>query len=157
MIRVDPDFVVEYPEADAPSTEAFATLLLVGDVLMGLHERRIEATLGASQTVAQALAVLDGAGEALTPSQISERMLVSSATMTSLLDALEQRDWVKRTPNPDDRRSLLIEITESGRSVADEFIPGLHKVERRVMSKLSKQNALNCSTCSGECSPGPTR
>ena len=28
-----------------------------------------------------------------------------------LLDTLEQRGWVRRTPNPDDRRSLLIEIT----------------------------------------------
>ena len=90
-MRVDPDFVDEYPEADASCTEAFATLLVVGDALMALHEARIEATLGASQTVAQALAVLDGAGEALTPSQISERMLVSSATMTSLLDTLERR------------------------------------------------------------------
>ena len=139
VVRVDPDFDVEYPEAEASSTEAVATLLVVGDVLMGLYELRLEATLGANQTVAQALAVLDGAGEALTPSQISERLLVSSATMTSLLDTLEHRGWARRTPNPDDRRSLLIEITESGRAVTDEFIPGLHKIERRVMSKLSNE------------------
>jgi DNA-binding MarR family transcriptional regulator len=138
VVRVDPDFVVEYPEADATCTEAFATFLVVGDMLMGLHEPRIEATLGTSQTVAQALAVLDGAGEPLTPSQIGERMLVSSATMTALLDTLEQRGWVKRTPNPDDRRSLLIEITDSGRAIADVFLPGLHKLERRVMSSLSE-------------------
>jgi DNA-binding MarR family transcriptional regulator len=138
-VRVEPDFVDEYPEADASCTEAFATLLVVGDALMDLHERRIEATLEASQTVAQALAVLDGAGEPLTPSQISERMLVSSATMTSLLDTLEQRGWVRRTPNPDDRRSLLIEITEAGRATADIYIPGLHKLERRVMSTLTAE------------------
>ncbi|MGZ4701370.1 MAG: MarR family winged helix-turn-helix transcriptional regulator, partial [Ilumatobacteraceae bacterium] len=114
----------------------FASLLVVADVLMELHEPRIEATLGTSQTAAQALAVLDGAGEPLTPSQIGERLLVSSATMTSLLDTLEQRGWVLRTPNPDDRRSLLIEITEAGRATADVFLPGLHKLERRVMSEL---------------------
>jgi DNA-binding MarR family transcriptional regulator len=137
VVRVDHDFVDEYPEADASCTEAFATLLVVGDVLMALHEPPIEATLGASQTVAQALAVLDGAGEPLTPSQIGERLLVSSATMTSLLDTLEQRDWVRRTPNPDDRRSLLIEITDAGRAMTDVLIPGLHKLERRVMSGLN--------------------
>ena len=136
-MRVDPDFINEYPEADASCTEAFATLLVVGDVLMTLHERRIEATLETSQTVAQALAVLDGAGESLTPSQIGDRLLVSSATMTSLLDTLEQRGWVRRTPNPDDRRSLLIEITDAGRATADVFIPGLHKLEHRVMSALT--------------------
>ena len=138
VVRVDPDFAEEYPEADVSSTEAFATLLVVGDMLMAVHESRLEATLGASQTVAQALAVLDGAGEPLTPSQIGERLIVSSATMTSLLDTLEQRGWVRRTPNPEDRRSLLIEITDAGRATADAFIPGLHKLERRVMSTLSE-------------------
>ncbi|MGZ4723546.1 MAG: MarR family winged helix-turn-helix transcriptional regulator [Ilumatobacteraceae bacterium] len=136
IVRVDKDFVEEYPEADATCTELFASLLVVADVLMELHEPRIEATLGTSQTAAQALAVLDGAGEPLTPSQIGERLLVSSATMTSLLDTLEQRGWVLRTPNPDDRRSLLIEITEAGRATADVFLPGLHKLERSVMSEL---------------------
>lgn len=136
VVQVDTDFVEEYPEADASCTELFASLLVVGDVLMGLHEPRIEASLGISQTAAQALAVLDGAGEPLTPSQIGERLLVSSATMTSLLDTLEQRGWVRRTPNPDDRRSLLIEITAAGRVTADTFLPGLHKLERRVMSEL---------------------
>jgi DNA-binding MarR family transcriptional regulator len=149
LVKVDPDFADEYPEADASCTEAFASLLVVGDVLMSTHERRIEATLGASQNVAQALAVLDGAGEALTPSEIGERMLVSSATMTSLLDTLERRGWVRRTPNPDDRRSLLIEITEEGRATADSFIPGLHKIERRVMSVLDADDRKQLITLLG--------
>jgi DNA-binding MarR family transcriptional regulator len=137
LVNVEADFTDEYPEADASCTELFASLLVVGDVLMDLHERRIELTLGASQNVAQALAIVDGAGQPLTPSEIAERMLVSSATITSLLDTLERRGWVRRTPNPDDRRSLLIEITTEGRAMSDAFIPGLHKVERQVMSELS--------------------
>lgn len=138
LVKVDPDFAEEYPEADPSCTEAYASLIVVGDVLMGVHEQRIELTLGASQTVAQALAVLDGASEALTPSEIGERMLVSSATITSVLDSLELRGWVHRTPNPDDRRSLLIEITDEGRAISDTFIPGLHAIERRVMSGLDE-------------------
>lgn len=136
LVNVDADFADEYPEADPSCTEAFASLLVVGDVLMDVHERRIEVTLGVSQTVAQALAIVDGAGQPLTPSDIAERMLVSSATITSVLDTLERRGWVRRTPNPDDRRSLLIEITDDGRAMSDAFIPGLHKLERTVMSGL---------------------
>jgi len=139
VVRVDPDFVVEYPEADASCTEAYATLLTTGDVLFAEHERHVELVLGISHTAAHALGVLDGAGEPLTPSQISERMVISSATMTSLLDVLERRGWIRRTPNPEDRRSLLIEITLEGRTAADTFIPGLHKLERRVMSVLSER------------------
>jgi len=139
VVRVDPDFEDEYPDADASCTEAFATLLVAGNVLAAEHERRIEHTLGVSQSVAQALAVVDGAGRPLTPTEISERTLLASATMTAVLDMLERRGWIRRTPNPDDRRSVLIEITPEGRELADRFIPGLHIVERRVMSALTRR------------------
>lgn len=139
VVRVDPDFEDEYPDADASCTEAFATLLVAGNVLAAEHERRIEHTLGVSESVAQALAVVDGAGRPLTPTEISERTLLSSATMTAVLDTLERQGWIRRTPNPDDRRSVLIEITPEGRELADRFIPGLHIVERRVMSALTRR------------------
>ena len=96
-----------------------------------------EHSLGVTQPIAQALAVVDGAGRPLTPTEISERTLLPSATMTAVLDSLERRGWIRRTPNPDDRRSLLIETTPDGRAVADSFIPGLHSVERRVLSALT--------------------
>ena len=139
LVRVDPDFNDEYPDANALSTEAFASLLVVGDLLGAHHERQIAATLGVSQPVAQALAILDGAGEALTPSQIRERQLVSSASMTAILDTLERRGWIRRTPNPEDRRSLLIEITKDGRATADRFIPGLHAAEAAILSVLTER------------------
>ena len=139
VVRVDPDFEDEYPDADASCTEAFATLLVAGNVLAAEHERRIEHTLGVSESVAQALAVVDGAVRPLTPTEISERTLLASATMTAVLDTLERQGWIRRTPNPDDRRSVLIEITPEGRELADRFIPGLHIVERRVMSALTRR------------------
>ena len=86
---------------------------------------------------ATVLAVLDGATEALTPSQISERALVASATMTAILDLLERRDWVRRTPNPDDRRSTLVEITAAGRTTADWLLPSIRQIERSAMEGLS--------------------
>jgi DNA-binding MarR family transcriptional regulator len=137
LVRVDADFADEYPDADGPSTECYATLCRAGDLLWGELERRINGTFGVNQTVALALAVLDGAGEALTPSQIGERLLVASATMTATLDALESRGWARRMPHPEDRRSLLVEITPAGRATADRLLPGIHVVERRAMSALS--------------------
>jgi len=136
-VRVDEDFGQEYPDADGPSTECYTTLCRTGDLLWGELERRINATFGVNQTVALALAVLDGAGEPLTPSQIGERLLVASATMTATLDALESQGWARRTPHPEDRRSLLVEITAEGRAAADRLLPGIHDVERRVMAALS--------------------
>ena len=138
-MKVDDDFATEYPDGNPTSTEAYATLCRVGDVLLTELEQRIDATFGVKQVVATALAVIDGAGRALTPSEIGERILLPSASITSTLDVLERRGWVRRVPNPDDRRSLLIEITADGRRTADQLLPGIRELERSVLSGLTER------------------
>jgi hypothetical protein len=41
----------------------------------------------------EALAVLEGAGQPLSPTTIAERLIVTTASVTSLLDTLERRGW----------------------------------------------------------------
>ena len=47
------------------------------------------------------------------------------------------RGWVRRLPNPADRRSVLIEITPVGRAAADQILPGIRKIEVAVLGGLS--------------------
>ena len=137
VVKVDDDFADEFPDGDATSTEAFATLVRAGTAALLELERRVDASFGVSQPAATMLAVLDGAAEPLTPSQISERLLVPSASTTTTLDALERRGWTRRVPNPDDRRSTLVEITDDGRAVADRVLAGVRTLERDALDGLS--------------------
>lgn len=137
IVTVDPDFDVEYPDGDATSTEAYTTLVRAGTAALLELDRCVDASLGVSQPAATVLAVLDGAGRPLTPSQISERVLVASASTTATLDLLERRGWGRRTPNPEDGRSTLVEITDAGRAVADQLLPGIRTLERDALDKLS--------------------
>ena len=137
VVTVDADFEDEYPGGDATCTEAYASLCRTGEALLGELDRRIAATFGMPQAAATALAVIDGAGAPLTPSQVSDRVLVASATMTATLDLLEYRGWIRRVPNPGDRRSVLIEITPDGRAAADQLLPGIRTVERSILSALT--------------------
>ncbi|HEX5300703.1 MAG TPA: MarR family transcriptional regulator [Streptosporangiaceae bacterium] len=137
VVRVDADFQDEYPGADITSTEAHASLIRTGQALIGELDRRIRLTCGVPQAAATALAVIDGAAEPLTPSQVSDRVVTASATMTSTLDLLERRGWIRRVPNPDDRRSVLIEITPAGRATADQLLPGIRTLERSILSALT--------------------
>ncbi len=66
---------------------------------------------GLSGSAFQTLAILDGAGEPLPGHVVAERLLVSSASMTSLVDTLERRGLVERHPHPTDRRKVLIHLT----------------------------------------------
>ncbi len=138
-MRVGADFTNEFPDGDTTSTEAYATLVRSGTALLQELGRSIEATFDVPHAAATALAVIEGAGAPLTPSDISERVLVASATMTATLDLLEGRGWVRRRPNPADRRSLLVEITDEGRAATDQLLPGIRAVERTVMSGLSER------------------
>lgn len=142
VIKVDSDYKAEYPGGDASSTEAFATLVRAGSASLMELDRRIVATFDVPHPAATMLAVVDGAGEPLTPSQISERVLVASASTTATLDLLERRGWVRRMPNPDDRRSTLVEITPAGRAITDRLLPGIRAVERSAMNALTKSERV---------------
>ncbi len=137
VVRVGEDFTDEFPDGDPISTEVYATLIRAGSALIGEIDRIVQASsMGINLQISNTLAVIEGAGEPLTPSEISERTLISSATMTSTLDRLERQGLVRRLPNPEDRRSVLVEVTEPGRDLCDRFLPGINALQIAVMSEL---------------------
>jgi DNA-binding MarR family transcriptional regulator len=136
VVRVGDDFAEEFPDGDAASTEAYATLIRTGSVLVAEIDRIVQASPHLNLQTSNTLAVIEGADEPLTPSEISDRTLISSATMTSTLDRLERQGLVRRVPNPEDRRSVLVEVTEAGRALCDRFLPGINALQIAVMSDL---------------------
>lgn len=80
-----------------------------------------------------ALAVIEGAGEPLEPSVIAERLIITSGSMTSMLDTLEKRGLVRRMPHPADRRKLLVDVTDEAVAILDRLLPSLHARERAVV------------------------
>jgi DNA-binding MarR family transcriptional regulator len=56
--------------------------------------------------------------DGITPKQAGEYLELSTGAVTSLLDRLERRGHVARFPNPTDRRSVIIRLTDSGLEIA---------------------------------------
>lgn len=131
--RVGHDFEDEYPGASALATECFANLFQAGDLLMELHNRQSREEYQLSASARQVLAVVEGAGMPLEPSVIADRVLVTTGTMTSVLDTLEKRGLIRRMPHPDDRRKVLVDITDGAQAILDELLPSLHARERDVI------------------------
>ena len=101
---------------------------------MELHNRQTRDQYQLSPSARQVLAVVEGAGQPLEPSVIAERLLITTGSMTSLLDTLEKRGLIRRLPHPDDRRKLLVDITPDAQEIVDELLPSLHARERELMS-----------------------
>jgi DNA-binding MarR family transcriptional regulator len=130
---VGDDFEDEYPGASALATECYANLWRAAELLMGLHNRHTLDQYQLSPSARGVLAVVEGAGEPLEPSVIAERLVITTGSMTSLLDNLEKRGLVRRLPHPEDRRKLLIDITADAQAIIDELLPTLHARERDVI------------------------
>lgn len=140
LVRVGEDFEDEYPGADRLATEAYANLLRTGELLMELHNRQTQDQYQLSASARQVLAVIEGADEPLEPSVIADRLLVTTGSMTSLLDNLEKRGLVARRPHPGDRRKLLIDITPAAQAIVDDLLPSLHARERDVITAALSPN-----------------
>jgi DNA-binding MarR family transcriptional regulator len=132
--QVGDDFEDEYPGASALATECFANLFQTGELLMELHNHQSREQYRLSPSARQVLAVVEGARQPLEPSVIAERVLITTGSMTSILDTLERRGLVHRMPHPDDRRKLLVDITPDAQAILDELLPSLHARERDVIS-----------------------
>jgi DNA-binding MarR family transcriptional regulator len=62
-------------------------------------------------------------GDAISIGELSERVALDTSTLTGLLDRMERSGLVQRTPNPADRRSLLIVLTERARQLKSQVLP----------------------------------
>ncbi|GAB2925951.1 MarR family winged helix-turn-helix transcriptional regulator [Streptomyces mayteni] len=73
----------------------------------------------------------------LSPGQLLTQTLVTSGTMTNRIDRLAKRGLVERQPDPNDRRGVLVRLTEAGKRHADAALAGLLAQERALLSALS--------------------
>lgn len=76
----------------------------------------------------------DGPGR--TVSQLGAAIGSKPTTLTSVLDRLERRGHLTRTTRAGDRRSVLVELTESGRETAAVITSTLADLERRTLGSL---------------------
>lgn len=61
------------------------------------------------------------------------------STLTSLLDRLEGKGWIRRAPHPSSRRLVQIELTESGWPVAEQVSAALRSLEERIRAHVGQQ------------------
>ena len=134
-IQMPDDFYDQTPDANVLATEAVMNTLRTADVLFDLIGRLLR-PLNVSAAGGLVLGILRDHGP-MSPSELGERLIVTRATVTGLLDSLEQRGFVRRSANPTDRRSLVVQITPAGLTVLQELRTIVHRNEKAWLSGLS--------------------
>jgi DNA-binding MarR family transcriptional regulator len=84
--------------------------------------------------------LLAGSGQQLSPTQLFQGLMLSSAGITSRVDRLERRGYVKRTRHPSDRRGVLVSLTDAGRKVLEQAVTADAAGEQELLSALTKED-----------------
>jgi DNA-binding MarR family transcriptional regulator len=79
-----------------------------------------------------------GAPFVLRPIDLARTLMLSPAGMTGRLDRLEQAGWIARRLDPADRRSMLVELTEAGRTQIDAAVTDHVDNEERLLGGLTR-------------------
>jgi DNA-binding MarR family transcriptional regulator len=123
------------PGDAATANECIVAMVRAGAAFTALANR-VLADYQLSAAARQALAVLDGAGEPLSPTEIARRLIVTTASVTSLLDTLERRGLVERRPAPGDRRMVLVAITPPAQQLVRQYVPRIVALQAAVMKDI---------------------
>jgi DNA-binding MarR family transcriptional regulator len=108
---------------------------------------RQEAGVELSPSLTAALATVGRHGP-LTPSELAARERVQRPTATRVIARLEELGLILRTPDPHDRRSSLVAVTDAGSALLDELrtrktaflaerLEGLPPDERAVLDRAA--------------------
>jgi DNA-binding MarR family transcriptional regulator len=75
----------------------------------------------------------------LSPTQLGRGLMLSSAGVTSRIDRLERRGFVRRLNDPNDRRGVLIELTDEGLEVVDAAVAAITVSDRQLMERFDPE------------------
>jgi DNA-binding MarR family transcriptional regulator len=137
-------FAREFPSGDATATECAQNLMLAATVFMDADVRAVAAH-GLSTAARLALATIEGAGEPLSATELAARLFVTGASVTSLVDTLERKGYVRRTRSGADRRVVLVELQDTARPVIDAFlaeITAVHAAEFAIFTAAEREQLI---------------
>ena len=83
-------------------------------------------------------------------SELSDHLRIAPRSTTEVVDALEERGLVERTPDPHDRRATLVSMTDEGRRVgkamwrardaaAEQFFGQLSDTDRAHLTRILRK------------------
>jgi DNA-binding MarR family transcriptional regulator len=131
-------FAERYPDADVTAIASFLYLLRVAtDLSLALDTCLSKHDLLQGRWWVLILLMREESATS-TPSLLADKLGVKRATMTGLLDGLEQNGLVTRVFAKEDRRSVKIQLTPAGQAKLDVVMPDYYRRLRQCMQALDE-------------------
>jgi DNA-binding MarR family transcriptional regulator len=143
LIRDEVDSIVEAWRRERPDLDVTPMEVLSRISRLARHLDRLRAIAFTAHDLESwefdVLAALRRSGPPyrLSPGQLVRETLVTSGTMTNRVDRLAERGLVTRENHPNDRRGVLVQLTDPGRDAVDAALAELITSERQILTGLS--------------------
>jgi DNA-binding MarR family transcriptional regulator len=125
----------------SPSPERLRTWRLYFEsalALMSVLDAELERDAGIPMRWYDVLVHLEDEPEGLRMNELAERILYSKSGFTRVVDRLEEEGFVKRVRPENDRRSILVVLTDQGRAMLEQARAShRHSIEQHFASHLS--------------------
>ena len=142
--RVVEQWARERPDLDTTAMAVFGRVHRLSRLCGDAVEQEY-AAYGLGRPEFEVLATLRRSGERLSPGRLASAMMLSSGGTTARLDRLERAGLVERSPDPDDRRGVLVALTERGAELVDGAVAAGLRRQQELLAHLSaaQQDRLN--------------
>src|SRR3981189_1905423 len=109
------------PRKEIDAYEVTARISRIG-LHIARHQEESFGKFGLNRGEVGVLGALRIAGpkQQLSPTKLFKGLMLSSAGISIRPGRLERRGYVRRTRHPEDRRGVLVELTEAGREVLEQ-------------------------------------
>jgi DNA-binding MarR family transcriptional regulator len=140
--RILDQWARERPDLDTEAMGVFGRIFRLSK-LAGDATERAYARFGIARAEFDVLATLRRSGEPfqLSPGALAASMMLSTGGTTARLDRLEKAGLVARSPDPGDRRGILVRLTPQGHAIADEAVTAGLAEQQRLLSGLPPERA----------------
>jgi DNA-binding MarR family transcriptional regulator len=132
----------QFPDLNPSACEAFMHLIRAGDEVsrvMDAHFADHDITHGRFLMM---MLLIEKRGTSCsrpsTPAELADLASVSRATITGLLDTLERDGFVRREPDPADRRQMSVHLTPEGQAFMHGLLPAHFRLINDLMGNLSE-------------------
>ncbi|MGW1419967.1 MarR family winged helix-turn-helix transcriptional regulator [Bradyrhizobium manausense] len=117
----------------------------MSEAITRLGTLNIEDRYGIRMTDMRILALLHS-GDKLSVGEISRRARVDKAWISRLARELEEKGLVKRVPDPDDSRAMLVSLTRQGRELQTSLLPQSKEREKSLLRGIDRRKLVELLT-----------
>ena len=135
-----------HPDCSVINVQSMVWLFRAFNAVMNAQAEELR-PLGLSPSAFNVLMALHNTDErVLEPCQLAQRLLISRPSVTGLLDTLQTKGLIARDPHPDDRRRVLVRLTDKGLTLLESHFDTHYREQNALFSDLTTEQKATLVT-----------